>query len=165
MPRRRSTARSADDLFHRKASRGLQSRAGPPRPADHSVDLIFARRRLRSRKSLRPVQTRRRNPQDDLERPRRKHRTVRSAQGLASIALEGGRGRSRIRRKDRQAVLVSWPLSGATTPTGRFAMRCEACPRPEKRRRPLPQRRLQNNRNRTNLRPGKMIEKSTEARR
>ena len=90
--KRSSTARSADDRFYRRASRGLQSRAGPPRPADHSVDLMRTfRRRPRPRKSLRPVQTRCRNTQDDSERPRCKQRVVRSAQGLAQTESGGRR--------------------------------------------------------------------------
>ena len=62
LPGRNSTARSADDRFHRRTSRGLLSRAGLPRPANRSVDLQHAcRRRPRPRKSFRPVQKERRD--------------------------------------------------------------------------------------------------------
>ena len=93
MPGRSSTARSADDLFCRRAPRGLRSRADLPRPADRSVDLMRASRcRPRTRKDLRPVQKGRRDPRDDQARPRCKQRAVRSVQGLAPIASEGAAG-------------------------------------------------------------------------
>lgn len=76
MPKRRSTARSADDRIHRKASGGLRSRAG------RSVDLAFAsRRRPRPRKSLGPVRIGRRDPQGGPARPRCTHRAMWSPEG------------------------------------------------------------------------------------
>ena len=100
MPKRRPTARSADDRLHRNASRGRRSRADLPRPADCSVELIFAcRRRPRPRRQgFGPVRTGRRNDRDDQARPRWKQGPLWSAQGLAPAAAGEEQGRPLHRR-------------------------------------------------------------------